>query len=83
MVACYFQDHSNKDIGDLDFVSYSIKAKPNSKNKYVIRQKELINLILINNSEHFMRRRNRLATESAYYRAFNAYFALLIQESNN
>lgn len=82
MVACYYQESKTKDIRDLDFVSFSIKAKPNSKNKYVVRQKELLNLILINNSEHFSRRRNRDATESAYYRSINAYFALMIQESN-
>ena len=36
----------------------------------------------MNNSEHFKRRRNNLATEQAYYRAVNAYMALQIQESN-
>jgi predicted GNAT family acetyltransferase len=82
MVACYFQQSNTKDVKDLDFVSFSIKPKPNSKNKYVVRQKELLNLILINNSEHFTRRRSRGATESSYYRSINAYFALLIQESN-
>lgn len=82
LVVCYFQQSKNKDVRDLDFISFSIKAKPNSKDKYVIRQKELMNQILINNSEHFARRRNRLATESAYYRALNAYFALIIQQAN-
>lgn len=82
MVACYFQQSKNKDVRDLDFVSFSIKAKPNSKDKYVLRQKELIDQILINNSEHFARRRNRAATEAAYYRSINAYFALTIQQAN-
>lgn len=82
LVVCYFQQSKTKDVRNLDFVSFSIKAKPNSKDKYVIRQKELMDQILINNSEHFARRRNRLATESAYYRAINAYFALTIQQAN-
>lgn len=82
MVALYFQESKTKDVRDLDFISYSIKAKPNSKNKYVLRHKELMNIILLNNNEHFNRRRNRKNTESAYYRSLNAYFALLIQESN-
>lgn len=82
MVACYFQQSKNKDVRDLDFVSFSIKAKPNSKDKYVLRQKELMDQILINNSEHFARRRNRSATEAAYYRSINAYFALTIQQAN-
>lgn len=82
MVVCYFKENKNGDVRDIDFISYSIKAKPNSKDQYVLRQKELIDILLINNSEHFARRRNRNATESAYYRAINAYFALIIQESN-
>ena len=49
---------------------------------YLLRQKELINILLMNNSEHFNRRRNRIATENAYIRAITAYFSLLIQESN-
>lgn len=82
LIVCYFQQSKTKDVRDLDFVSFSIKNKPNSKDKYILRQKELMDQILLNNSEHFSRRRNRLATESAYYRALNAYFALTIQQAN-
>lgn len=82
MVVCYFGQSKRKDVRDLDFISYSIKAKPNTKDKYILRQKELLDKILINNSEHFARRRNREATENAYYRAINAYFALTIQKAN-
>jgi len=82
LIVCYFQQSKTKDVRDLDFVSFSIKAKPNSKDKYILRQKELMDQILLNNSEHFSRRRNRLATESAYYRALNAYFALTVQQAN-
>ena len=82
MVVCYFQESTTKDVRDISFVTYCIKTKPNTKNPYLIRQKELLNIILMNNSEHFKRRRNNDATEQAYYRAINAYFALQIQESN-
>lgn len=82
LVVCFFRQSKNKDVKDLDFISYSIKTKPNAKDKYFKRQKELIDQILINNSEHFARRRNRLATESAYYRSINAYFSLIIQYAN-
>lgn len=82
LVVTYYQQSKTKDVRDLDFVSYSIKPKPNTKDKYILRQKELLDQILITNSEHFARRRNRAATESAYYRAINAYFALTIQQAN-
>jgi hypothetical protein len=82
MVACYFRQYKNGDLKDIKFISFSIMAKPNSKDQYILRQRELLNIMLVNNSEHFARRRNRVATESAYYRAINSYFALIIQASN-
>lgn len=81
VVACFYRDNPKSDVRDLEFVSYTIKAKPNSKDPYIVRQKELLDIMLINNSEHFARRRSRDATESAYYRSINAYFALIIQQA--
>lgn len=83
MVVCYFQQSKKKDVRDLEFISYCIKSKPNSKDKYINKQKEIVELILINNSDNFARRRNRKATEAAYYRAINSYFALTIQKANS
>ena len=82
MISLYFSQAKFKNINDISFISFSIKPTPNSKDKNVIRKKELMDIILINNSENFSRRRNRKATESAYYRAFNAYIALMIQKAN-
>lgn len=80
-IACYFQESKTKEVRDIAFVAYCIKPKSNTKNKYVLRQKELIEQILINNSEHFVRRKNRDATAQAYYRSINEYFAQTIQEA--
>jgi hypothetical protein len=82
MITIYYSDTGKKNINDIDFISYSISPKPNSKDKYYLKQKELCERMLINNAANFNRRRSRAATESAYFRAFNAYFALLIQEAN-
>ena len=78
----YYTDSGKKNIEDVEFISYSISPKPNSKNAYHLRQKEISEKLLINNAANFNRRRSRNATESAYFRAFNAYFALLVQEAN-
>ena len=83
MVSTYFQQAKFKDVKDIAFISYSIKAQPNSRDKYILRKRELIDQILINNAEDFQRRRNRAATESSYYRAFNAYMALMIKKANS
>lgn len=82
LVTLYFRDNKEKDVRSIRFISYSIKATPNSHDKYILRKKELLDQILINNSEHFTRRRSRVATESAYYRSINAYLSLTIQNSN-
>ena len=80
LVTLYFQDNPSKDINDIAFITYSIKPTPNTKNKYMLRKKELLENMLLNNSDNFARRRSRIATESAYFKSFNAYFALLIQK---
>lgn len=82
LIVTYFKQSKTKDVRDIDFISFSLKSKPNSKDKYIIREKELLDILLINNSEHFNRRKNREATAQAYYRSIIAYFALLVQESN-
>lgn len=82
LISNYYMDSKKKNIGDVEFISYSISPKPNSKNPYHLRQKEISETLLINNAAKFSRRRSRTATESAYFRAFNAYFALLVQEAN-
>lgn len=82
LIVCYFRSSKSRNVNDLEFISKSITPTPNSKDKYILRKKELLDKILMNNSENFNRRRNRNATESAYYRAINAYFSLLIQEAN-
>lgn len=82
MISNYYMDTGKKNIEDIDFISYSISPKPNSKNPYHLKLKDISEKLLINNAANFSRRRSRGATESAYFRAFNAYFSLLIQEAN-
>lgn len=82
MVATYFAQSKNKDVRDIDFVTYSIAPKPNSKDKNIIRQKEIINNWLEKSPSNFNRRKSRLATANAYYRAVYGYFAIIIHNSN-
>lgn len=82
IIGTYFQQSKTKDVRDLSFVSYTVTPKPNSKDPLLLRQRELLIIILMNNSEKFARRRSRLATEQAYFRAVLTYFALVIQKVN-
>ena len=83
LVALYFAQAKYKNVQDIAFISFSIRPTPNTKNQYAIRKKEIMDQLLINNSDQFQRRRSRNATESAYYRAFNAYMALMTKKANS
>lgn len=83
LVSLYFTQAKYKTVTDISFISFSIRPTPNTKNPYQLRKKEIMDILLINNSEQFQRRRSRLATESAYYRAFNAYMSLMIKQANS
>ena len=82
IVSVYFESSKTKDVRDLEFISFSIKAKPNSKNKNVLRQGEIIEQLLSENSLAYNRRKSRLATKLSYNRAILTYFTLLINQAN-
>lgn len=73
---------STKDVRDIKFITFSLTPKPNTKNKNVIRQKEIIEQLLNENSTAYRRRRSREATKNSYHRSVLAYFVILIHESN-
>ena len=78
----YLKDHQDKSITGIDFITASIAAKPNSKNKNIIRQKEIIEILLDENSPQYRRRRSRIATKNSYHRALIAYYTLVINAAN-
>lgn len=84
LVSTYFNysGYKDPDVKDISFLTYSITPKPNTKNKDVLRIKEIVELLLEENSTAFLRRRSRIATVNSYNKAILTYFALLIHNSN-
>lgn len=82
IVTNYFKSSKNKDVRDIEFISYSIKAKPNTKDKDVLRQNEIVDKFLCENSIAYNRRKSREATKNSYNRAVLTYFVLIINQSN-
>lgn len=78
----YFVNSTVKDVNSLEFVRVSIAAKPNTKNKNIIRQKEIIESWLDENSPQYRKRKSRLATKSSYYKSVLTYYVLLINKAN-
>lgn len=82
LVTSYLTQSKTKDIRDIDFITFSITPKPNSKNKDIIRQKEIIEGWLDDNSPGYRKRRSRLATKNSYIKAIYTYFTIIIHNAN-
>ena len=82
IVITYFAQSKTKDVRDIDFITYSIAPKPNAKNKDILRQKEIVEELLNENSMAYKRRKSRIATKNSYYKSIFAYFTLVINTAN-
>lgn len=82
LVTSYFKDGKEKDVRNMEFISFSISAKPNTKDPLVLRQKEIIVEWLETNSVNYKRRKSRIATQTSYNRCILQYFVLIIHEAN-
>lgn len=83
MVTMYFMNSKTKDVRDISFLTYTISAKPNTKDPNLTRQKEIVTDWLVKSPSDFVRRRGREGTANAYYRAVYSYFAIIIQRANS
>lgn len=82
IISEYFVNSKDKDIRDIDFITFSITPKPNSKNPCVLRQKEIVESFLNENSPAYRKRRSREATKNSYHKSIMTYFVLLIHNAN-
>lgn len=82
IVVEYMVNSKDKDVRSANFVASSIVAKPNSKNKNIIRQKQIIEGFLDENSPQYRKRKSREATKSSYYKSVLIYYVLLINKAN-
>ena len=78
----YFANGKNKDVTSLEFLSFSTAAKPNSKDALYLRNKQIIEQLLINNSTKYQTRSKRAATKISYNNSILKYFVFLIAEAN-
>lgn len=82
LVVEYMHVSTDKDIGSISFISHSLSSKPNTKNPSIIRQKELLESWLDENSSNYRKRKSRIATKLAYNKAVLSYFVLVIHKAN-
>lgn len=82
LICDFFRNYPGKDINSVEFISYSIKAKPNTKDKYLLEMKETILHWLDENSPNYRKRKNRAATAISYYKSILTYIVLTIVSVN-
>lgn len=82
LVITYFEQSKTKDVRDVEFISFSIAAKPNSKDPNILREKEIVESWLTENSPSYRKRKSRLATKNSYYKSIFTYFTLVINTAN-
>ena len=82
MIFEFFANDKTKDVRTMRFITYTIAAKPNSKNKNIIRQKEILEKWLDENSPQYRKRKSREATKSSYHKSVLLYYAFVINAAN-
>lgn len=82
MVAEFFANSNSKDVTSYEFIKVTIVAKPNTRNKNIIREKEIVEGWLDENSPQYRKRKSRPDTKSSYHKSVLAYYALVINTAN-
>lgn len=80
LICDFMRNNPGKKIGSIDFVAYSIKAKPNSHDKYIIELKQIILDWLDENSPTYRKRKSRKSTQNSYIRSVQMYITLVINK---
>lgn len=80
IICDFMRNYPGVSVGSIEFVSYSIKAKPNTKDPVLIEMKQIILSWLDENSPTYRKRKSRKATQISYYRSILMYFVLVINK---
>ncbi len=79
IICLFMMEYPNSIVGGVEFIQYSIKLKPNSKDKLYLEMKSTIEDFL-NKSSSKYRNQTRIATKNNYYRAVLTYIVLTISK---
>ena len=78
IICDFLRRYPGEDVKSIDFVSYSIKAKPNTRDEYLLELKDIITGFLDQNSIAY--RRKSEARKTSYYKSLLTYLVLVINK---
>lgn len=81
IVSEFYKDKPTGNVNSAEFIVYSIKPRPNTKNSEILRMQE-IQQIFLKQSDEYMRRMKRTATKISYIKALQSYIVYSIHNSN-
>ena len=80
LICDFMREYPGAKVSSVDFIAYSLKAKPNTKDKYLLEMKQIILGWLDENSPNYRKRKSRKATAISYYKSILSYFVLTISK---
>lgn len=80
LICDFLMKYPKGDLGSIDFISYSIKLKPNTKEQHLIEKKQIILGWLDESSAAFRKRKHNLQTANGYLRSIELYLVLIISK---
>lgn len=78
LICDFMSNYPGKEVGGADFLAYTMKAKPNTKNEYLLKMKKIVTEWL-NRSDVFRKCKSDI-TMNSYYRSILMYFALMVSK---
>lgn len=78
----YFIEGKKKDVRSVEFIAFNVSPKPNSKDKLYLRNREILETLLLKNSDKYKIRSKRAATKISYNKVLLMYFVWFIAEAN-
>lgn len=82
LVYTYFEQSKDKNVLTMNFITYSITPKPNTKDEHILELKEIIDNWLNSGSALYRKRKHRLASKNNYNKAILMYLAMCIYQAN-
>ena len=78
----FFKTYPKESIHSVKFLTHAMTTKPNTKDKHLLRLREIILKWLNENSVDYVRRKSRKSTAVSYYKAILKMLVLYINKAN-
>ena len=80
LICDFMRNNHGVRVDNILFIEYSLKEKPNTKDKYIIELQEIIMSWSDENSPNYRRRKSRKGTAISYRKAVKYYFIRIISK---